>query len=382
MVYSLLETFNMKHIAWIVITFLLIIVLGGVLVMKISPGFGGRIKGERLARIQKSPNFKNGVFQNLIPTTVQSEDFSFWKVMREFTRKDQGRVPLNPIQVKAIDKNKFSKNHKGIRVNWLGHSSLIIEIDGIIILTDPVFSERTSPFSFGGTKRFDYSRQFKIEDLPEPDLVIVSHDHYDHLDRKAVSKLKHSKAHFIMPLGVGAHFDRWGFSPDQYTELDWNGEISFENDLKITATPARHFTGRGLTDRNKTLWASWVIKTENSSVFFSGDSGYFPGFKDIGDQYGPFDLCIIECGQYNPSWPYIHMAPEESVQAHVDLKGKLMLPIHWGKFKLSLHSWTEPVERALNAAKKTGSILTTPQIGEQIIIDNRTPQEYWWRGNE
>lgn len=360
---------------------ILIIALGGFIAMKISPGFGGRIKGERLTRIQKSPNFKNGVFQNPIPTTVQSDEFSFWEVMREFSRKDQGRVPASPIKVMPIDKSSFSKSHKGIRVNWLGHSSLIIEIDGIVIWTDPVFSERTSPFSFGGTKRFDYSRHYEIDDLPEPDLVIISHDHYDHLDRKAVLKLKNKKAHFIMPLGVGAHFDRWGFTPSQYTELDWNSEFSFDSNLNITATPARHFTGRGLTDRNKTLWASWVIKTDSSSVFFSGDSGYFPGFKTIGEQHGPFDLCIMECGQYNQNWPYIHMAPEESVQAHVDLKGKQMLPIHWGKFKLSLHPWTEPVERALKAAEKSGCTLTTPQIGEQIIVGEYTPQECWWKEN-
>ncbi|HCR90261.1 MAG TPA: hypothetical protein DIW50_07335 [Prolixibacteraceae bacterium] len=370
---------KMKRKGRIIFTILLIFIIGGIAVMKISPGFGGRIKGERLERIKKSPNFRDGVFQNPVPTDVQGENFSFWKVMREFTRKAEGRTPEKAIPAIPIDKNTFSKENKGIRVNWLGHSTTLIEIDGVIILTDPVFSERTSPFSFVGTKRFDSTFHYDIENLPQPDLVIISHDHYDHLDRKTVLKLKGKNVHFVMPLGVGAHFDRWGFLPDQYTELDWNGEFLWQGKLKITTTPARHFTGRGLTDRFKTLWASWVLKTETSSVFFSGDSGYFPGFKDIGNQHGPFDLCIVECGQYNDGWPYIHMAPEETAQAHLDLQGKLLLPIHWGKFKLSLHHWTDPVERVLKAASSNGSQVTTPKIGEQIIVGEYTPQANWWK---
>ncbi len=328
--------------------------------------------------MQRSPNFRDGIFQNPVPTRMQSENFSFWKLMREFIRRTDGRVPQNIIPVVPVDINDFSKNNKGVRANWLGHSSVLIEIDGIIILTDPVFSERTSPFSFGGTKRFDYSSHYDNEDIPVPDIVIISHDHYDHLDRKAVLKYKGKTVHFVMPLGVGAHFDRWGFSSEQYTELDWHDEFLWGDQLKITTTPARHFTGRGLSDRYKTLWASWVIKTKSNAVFFSGDSGYFPGFKEIGKQYGPFDLCILECGQYNENWPYIHMAPEETVQAHLDLQGNLLLPVHWGKFKLSLHHWTEPVERALKAARENGCSVTTPRIGEQIIVGKYTPQEHWW----
>ncbi|MDX9880742.1 MAG: MBL fold metallo-hydrolase [Prolixibacteraceae bacterium] len=368
----------MKRKRQLLIITVLIFVIGGIVVMKISPGFGGKVKGERLERIKKSPNFRDGIFQNPVRTSMQGENFSFWAVMREFIRKTKGRTPGKAVPAVPVDKNLVSRENKGIRVIWLGHSTTLIEMDGVLVLTDPVFSERTSPFSFAGTRRFDSVFHYDIENLPEPDLVIISHDHYDHLDRKTVLKLKDKKAHFVMPLGVGAHFDRWGFSSDRYTELDWDGEFLWQNKLKITATPARHFTGRGLTDRFKTLWASWVLKSGDSSVFFSGDSGYFLGFKDIGSRFGPFDLCILECGQYNDGWPYIHMAPEETAQAHLDLKGKLLLPVHWGKFRLSLHHWTEPVERILKAASANGSRVTTPRIGEQIIIGKHTPQINWW----
>lgn len=347
--------------------------------MKISPGFGGKIRGERLKKVTESPNFKEGVFQNTVPTRLQTDEFSFWTMAKEFTKTEGGRVPSGAVRVEPIAADAFRRESSGIRICWLGHSSALIEVDGVLILTDPVFSERTSPFSFGGTKRFDYSFHFDVENLPQPDVIIISHDHYDHLDRKSVLKYKNKPVHFIMPLGVGAHFERWGFSANQYTELDWWDTYQWNEKLTITATPARHFTGRGLLDRNKTLWASWGIKTNEHAVFFSGDSGYFPGFKEIGEKLGPFDICLMECGQYNKMWPFIHMTPEESVQAFVDLRGKVMLPIHWGKFKLSLHPWTESIERALLAAKTQNCTLTTPRIGEQIVYDEYLPQEMWWR---
>lgn len=346
--------------------------------MKISPGFGGKIKGERLERIKKSKNFSNGVFQNLVPTKVQGEDFSFWKVMVEYFRQEEGRTPNKAIPVIPVENDLFVKNDAEIRAVWLGHSTTLVSIDGVLILTDPMFSERTSPFSFGGSRHFDYTHRYDIENLPCPDLVIISHDHYDHLDRKTVLKLKSKNVHFVVPLGVGAHLDRWGVAASQYTELDWGDRFLWQDRLTIIAAPARHFSGRGLTDRNKTLWASWVIKTQKSSVFFSGDSGYFPGFKNIGDQYGPFDLCILECGQYNEGWPSIHMSPEETAQAHLDLQGRLLLPVHWGKFRLSLHHWTEPVLRVLKAASANGSSVATPRIGEPVIVGAPIPQEKWW----
>lgn len=373
----LVSFIDMKKILLSIGFIILGLFIGGFLVMKLTPTFGGSIKGERLKRVMASPNYKNGVFQNPIPTRMQQENVSFVKIMREFLRDEKSRIPQQSIPVVKINKQDFNKTNKGIRTNWLGHSSLLFEIDGTTILTDPVFSERTSPFTWMGTKRFEYTYQYDVKDLPTPDVIIISHDHYDHLDYATIMKFKKLNVHFVMPLGVGAHFDRWGFSPDRYTELDWWQEYQI-NGLTITATPSRHFTGRGLSDRFKTLWASWAIKNNQHSVFFSGDSGYFPGFKEIGKKLGPFDLCAIECGQYNEAWPYIHMAPEESVQAFIDLQGKLLLPIHWAKFKLSLHSWQEPIDRALKAAKEQNCTVTTPRIGEQIRIGEYTPQECWW----
>jgi L-ascorbate metabolism protein UlaG (beta-lactamase superfamily) len=352
-----------------------------VLTLKILPDFGAYSKGERKERIAKSPNQINGIFQNPVPTTVQVENIDKWKLLRELFRRNTGRVPSHTIPVRQISPEKELIRKNDLKVTWLGHSTLLLEMNGFVVLTDPVFSHRTSPFAFIGTKHFKFSHTFSVTDLPPVDLVLISHDHYDHLDYQTILRLKNKVPHFVMPLGVGAHLERWGVPPGKIKELDWWEDLIINTELKLTATPARHFSARGLTDRFHTLWASFVLEWNGKTIFFGGDSGYHPLFKTIGERFGPFDLCMLECGQFNENWPFIHSMPEETAQACTDLDGKILLPVHWGKFSLSLHHWTEPIERIIKASEKHNYKLVTPQIGESFFAGSDFPKLKWWKND-
>jgi L-ascorbate metabolism protein UlaG (beta-lactamase superfamily) len=233
-----------------------------------------------------------------------------------------------------------------------------------------------SPVSFI-SKRFPYERAIDLESLPDIDAIVISHDHYDHLDYPTIKILKDRVGRFFTPLGVGSHLMRWGVDEISITELDW-WESSKIGGIQLIATPARHFSGRGTGDRNKTQWASWVFKGQDHRIYFSGDGGYANHFKAIGEKYGPFDFAMIECGQYNEKWKAIHMMPEESVQACIDVQGRVMMPIHWGAFNLALHTWTDPVVRARAEASKKGVVMSTPLIGQRFSIHHDIPAEKWW----
>jgi L-ascorbate metabolism protein UlaG (beta-lactamase superfamily) len=257
---------------------------------------------------------------------------------------------------------------------------VLVEIDGARILLDPVWARRASPSSIIGPRRF-FPPPLALEDLPPLDAIMTSHDHYDHLDRGVIRELAknraQARARFVVPLGVGAHLEKWGVTPDRITELDW-GESATVGPLRLTATPARHFSGRGLFDRNHTLWASWVVKGPAHSVFHSGDTGPFNGFGAIGAEHGPFDLTLVKIGAYDVAWPDIHLNPEQAVDAHRDLKGKVLLPIHWGTFNLAFHSWDEPADRIVAAS--TGTTVVMPKPGESIEPGKPPPVTPWWRG--
>jgi L-ascorbate metabolism protein UlaG (beta-lactamase superfamily) len=326
--------------------------------------------------VHTSKNYQNGQFHNLVSTGLNTTDQSMIKTTIDFLRGDPKRTPSTPL---PVVKNSISAelDQDSLRVTWLGHSTLLIEIDGMVILTDPMFSDRASPVSFAGPKRFATDLPFEIQDLPEIDVVLISHDHYDHLDYRTILSLQEKVALFYVPLGVGYHLRRWGIAERKIAELDW-WEERVHGPLKIVATPARHFSGRSLTDRNKTLWASWSILGKNQRIFFGGDSGYFAGFKKICDAYGPFDITLLESGAYNEAWAEIHMMPEETIQAHIDLQGKVLLPIHWAKFNLALHPWKEPIQRLLTSAASRNVSVATPQIGESFNADGNYPQSRWW----
>ena len=341
---------------------------------------GAAPEGERLARVRRSPNYRDGAFRNPDATSSTPQGGTMQMLRRWLGGKEQ-RVPPGPIPIVALTRADFdSPPASGLRATWLGHSSVLVEIDGARILFDPVWARRASPSSMVGPRRF-FPPPLALEDLPPLDAIMTSHDHYDHLDRDVIRALAksvaQSRARFVLPLGVGAHLERWGVDPARITELDW-GESTKVGPLTLTATPARHFSGRGLFDRNHTLWASWAVKGPVHTVFHSGDTGPFDGFGAIGLQHGPFDLTLIKIGAYDNAWPDIHLNPEQAVLAHAQLRGRVLLPIHWGTFNLAFHRWDEPADRIVAAA--TGTILVMPKPGESIEPLKPPTVNAWWRG--
>ncbi|QHW35111.1 hypothetical protein GZH47_15170 [Paenibacillus rhizovicinus] len=293
---------------------------------------------------------------------------------RDSRRRPPGPIPVVPLSLPA------ELPSDGVRVTWFGHSAFLLEFEGRRLLFDPMLSPSPSPVPGFGSKRYSGgSLPLEPEDFPMLDAIILSHDHYDHLDKASIRKLRNKAHYFIVPLGVKKRLIQWGVDPGRITERGWWEELQVAG-LTLACTPARHFSGRGLGDRNGTLWCSWVILGERHRVFFSGDSGYAPHFKDIGDKYGPFDLTMMECGQYDERWAAIHMMPEQTVQAHLDVRGGLLIPVHWAAFTLGFHAWDDPVERAVLAAHAHGVRIATPRIGETVdAMAGDYPQTAWWR---
>ena len=353
--------------------------LAGCSLTSLSPQFGAGAEGQRMERIRQSPNYFEGAFQNPVETNM---DLGFTGTIKAITSrlfgKHENLTPDHMLPAIKLDSAKVAATQDTATViTWLGHSAFIVEMDGKRLLLDPMLGDRASPFSFMGPKRFS-ELPITMEELPTIDAVLISHDHYDHLDYGSIKELNKKTRHFFVPLGVGAHLERWGVPASKITELDWWQEARFQG-LTFAATPSRHFSGRSLSDRMQTLWTSWVIMGRQDRIFFSGDSGYFDGFKEIGYKYGPFDITLLENGQYNELWPNIHMMPEQTVQAHLDLKGKLLLPIHWGSFALALHPWTEPIERVTAEAGRLNVPIATPRIGEAVVLGEKAPRGDWWR---
>jgi len=330
---------------------------------------------DRMEQIIRSPQYKDGKFLN-INTAPDMNFFKMAPVMWEFLTVKNNRKPKVELPSQKVDLKKIenSKNDE-LNITWVGHSSQIINIDGKIILTDPVYENKTV---FMGPSRYNGNVPLEINDLPGIDLVLITHNHYDHLNEETIEKIHSKVKKFYVPLLVGAELEKMGIPREKITELDWWEEIIPFEDFLIVFTPAQHFSGRGLFDRDKTLWGSYVIKGPYHKIYFSGDSGYFQGFKEIGKKYGPFDYTLMECGAYNPKWYFVHMFPEETVRAHIDLKGKILQPMHWGTFDLSLHSWYDPMIRVAKAADKFGVGLSTPIVGQTITVDENLKTERWW----
>jgi len=337
--------------------------------------FGKQPSGRRLTRIKSSANYQNGVFTNLAETKMMADGTNYYDLMVNFFSKGVDRTPHTKLPSVTTDLISLSGDEPVLV--WFGHSSYFIRLNGKNLLIDPVLSKRASPFQSIGAKAFDVTRQYSVEDFPPIDAMIITHDHYDHLDYNCMMSFLPKVKAYYTALGVGSHLAYWGVEESRIHEFDWWEGSTILGDIDLIATPARHFSGRSLA-RNKTLWTSFVLKTKEHNLFLGGDSGYDAAFKTIGKTYGPFDLAILECGQYNTMWPQIHMAPEETVQASVDLRAKTLLPVHWGKFSLSLHPWREPIERALTQARSLNTTVTTPMIGEPLYLSRPMPQASWW----
>lgn len=356
-----------------------VIVIIGYLVLKYYPALGGKPSKENSLLIGQSVNNSKGKFVNQIHTPMDMKLMETFKVLIDFIKGHPEGKPKQAIAVVPSNVTTSLQENKQATVRWLGHSATLLQLDGKVIFLDPMLGRAPSPFPFIGGKRYSKQLPFEIEELPAIDIVLISHDHYDHLDFGSIKKLKSKVKQFFVPLGVAAHLERWGVEPARIKEVDWWNEFEYEG-ITLASAPARHFSGRSIGDRDSTLWCSWVIKGQQASIFFSGDSGYGPHFKEIGSKYGPFDLTLMECGQYDPRWSGIHMMPEETVEAHLDVKGKLMIPIHWGAFTLAVHSWTDPVERAVKAAQERNAAIATPRIGEAVLIGSTSyPRSAWWK---
>lgn len=335
--------------------------------------FGKNPTGTRLEKIKNSKNYREGAFQNIHNTPNFGEGYNFWKILKMYFKKG----PTSPDKVIPSRKLVFDTTDvNDYKVTWLGHSTYLIQVDGKTILVDPIIIGNISPVSFFG-KPYPIENPYELSNLPEIDYLLITHDHYDHLSYATIVALKDKVKHIYTSLGVGSHLEYWGVPLEKITELDWDESAMITPDMKITAQPARHFSGRGFT-RNQTLWSSFVLKSKNKNVYLGGDSGYDDHFKKIGEKFGPFDLAILECGQYNPAWGYIHMQPEEVAIAAKELNTKLLLPVHWAKFTLALHSWSEPIERVTAAAKANNVPITTPMIGETIVLDSAVVNGKWW----
>jgi L-ascorbate metabolism protein UlaG (beta-lactamase superfamily) len=330
--------------------------------------------GKHKLRIQASPNYKNGAFQNISPTPMKPEGVSYWKMMREFFKNHPDTAPLEKLPFIKTDLHNL--NTVDPSLVWFGHSSYFIRIDNKSFLVDPVFSGNAAPLSFM-VKAFAGANEYKTEDMPVIDHLILTHDHYDHLDFKTIRKLRKKIRSVHCSLGIGSHLRHWGIDPHIITEMDWWDSEQLDNDMQLTAAPARHFSGRGLK-RGQTLWSSFILKTRSHNLYLGGDSGYDTHFREIGDKYGPFDLAILESGQYNTMWPLIHMMPEETVQAAVDLKAKTLLPVHWSKFRLGMHAWNEPVVRVIKKAEEVKMPVLVPLIGEPITLGKEFSAKEWW----
>ncbi len=339
---------------------------------------GSKVKGERLARVTSSPRWIEGAFRNLHPIMPGLRDrTAAMPSVADFLCGGEQRVPSAPLPSLNPLKRWRKPPSSGLRATWLGHSTVLIEIGGIRVLTDPVWGPRASPLAMAGPKRFQ-PVPVTLREMPSVDMVVISHDHYDHLDYPTIRALAKTNVPFVTSLGVGAHLEGWGVDPARITELDW-WESHDLGGVRFTAAPSQHFSGRSLGARNPTLWSSFVIQSDKHRVFFSGDTGLTSEYETIRKQLGPFDLVMLEVGAFHPAWGDIHLGPENALKAHEFLGGGAFLPVHWGTFSLAMHAWNQPAEVLIEQGAKRGTQLVMPRLGEPIEPVHVDRVDPWWR---
>jgi L-ascorbate metabolism protein UlaG (beta-lactamase superfamily) len=341
--------------------------------------FGGRPSGPRVERLQASPRFNGTTFRNTHRAAPGLKKGTVLPTLSEFLMGGQRRTPPGALPIASPLESWARPPETGLRATWLGHSTVLVEIDGVRVLTDPVWGERASPMTFAGPKRFQ-PVPVPIAALPALDAVIISHDHYDHLDQSTILELARLDVPFITSLGVGAHLEAWGVPAERITELDWWEEaLLARGGVTVTAAPSQHFSGRGGFDRNRTAWSSFHVRGPSHSFFFSGDTGLTPEYSEIRGRLGPFDLVMLEVGAFHPAWGDIHLGPENALAAHALLGGGALLPVHWGTFNLALHAWDEPPETLVRLAPATGVQLVMPRLGEPVEPSRVERVDAWWR---
>ena len=363
---------------WVLVLAVVLVALVALGLFALSlPPFGGKVEGARLERARANPQFENGAFVNVQRDTPSGLAGLASYMVRQF-QGDEVRIPPAPIPVVAVDPVRLAAPvAPGLRAFWIGHASAYVEIDGLRLLIDPVFSDHASPFPLG-PKRF-HPPPIALAELPRIDAVVISHDHYDHLDMTTVRQLAARGTVFFVPLGIGAHLERWAVPAAQIREFEWWQEQTLGG-VRFVCTPTRHYSGRGVSDYKATLWSSWSVVGPQHRIYYSGDTGYSKHFAEIGERLGPFDLSFVKIGAYGPgaSWVDIHMSPEHAVQAHREVRGKRMFPLHWSTFNLAFHAWDEPIRRAGAAARAQNVELLTPRIGQLVDADRPFASEPWW----
>lgn len=370
----------MKFFAILILVLIAVPILGLVTLYALSyPSFGQYPQAEYRQRFEQSPQYdkERGIFVNRRPRLLEEmrKKVMTAKGIYDFFTGGLDKAPLSHLPEVKPDMEEFLKPSLNLKVIWFGHSSFILNFDGKIILFDPVFSGSAAPVSFM-IKRFQPA-VLTLEELPKIDYIVISHDHYDHLDKKSIQFFQNKEAKFLTPLGVGSYLRGWGIEESRITEMDWWQNHKVE-DLEFIATPAQHFSGRDGRHDNHTLWASWVIRNSQHNVYFSGDSGYDIHFQDIGERFGPFDIAFMETGQYNERWKEVHMLPSEAAQAYFDLRAKRFFPVHWGMFVLALHPWYDPIQTISQLAEDRQINLVSPKLGEMIVITDDYKSENWW----
>jgi L-ascorbate metabolism protein UlaG (beta-lactamase superfamily) len=339
--------------------------------------FGGKTTKDLEARYARSGQWNNGKFQNLEETTMSINFQSLPKLLYKQFCEKEGREPRSKLPITPFDKDSFERNSSTSKFIWYGHSVVLMRMNNQTLLIDPMLGDNASPIAPFATKRFSDNTLDLIDDFPDIDLLLLTHDHYDHLDLKSIQKLKSRVRKFYVALGVGRHLIKWGVPQELITEFDWWDYHNFEG-IDITFTPTRHFSGRGISDRAKSLWGGWVFKTQAENIWFSGDGGYGKHFSHIGEQLGPFDFAFMECGQYNENWHHIHMYPEESVRAALDGMAKKVMAVHWAGFSLAQHSWTDPIERFVAECQKSNLRCLAPPLGKQFSSEDEADGVKWW----
>jgi len=344
--------------------------------MRFFKHFGGKLTKERIAQYEKSPNWKKGAFRNLERTAIDIGVKDIPKMIYKQFFQREGREPKESLPILTLNKEAFLAPSDRAKFIWYGHSVVLMRLNGKTILIDPMLGPDASPIAPMSVKRFSKDTLDLIDDFPEIDLMLMTHDHYDHVDLASFERLKPKVKKYFVSLGTGRHYEDWGVPKELITEFDWWDSSDFE-DINIHLTPSRHFAGRGGNNRAKSFWGGWTFKTKNENIWFSGDGGYGPHFKEIGERLGPFDFGFVECGQYNELWHDIHNYPEESVQAGIDTKTKNIMPVHWAGFALAMHHWKEPVNRFVVECNKQNQSFCTPRLGEMFTSNGQGSHEWW-----